>query len=121
MQAQPQGDLRGLKALVGFMGVLIILGTAVVVGTVIHRLYAKKPVPSMQAAVLAVPAGVPAMQAPGAPVMLAPGEHIAGIAGAGGDVALWVSGPEGERVLLLDAASGQARVVVQSAQGGSAK
>jgi hypothetical protein len=123
MQAQPQANLRGLKALVGFMGVLIILGTAMVVGTVIHRLYAKKPVASMQAPALVAPmAATVAVPLPaGAPLMLAPGEHIVGIAGAGGDVAVWVSGPQGERVLLLNLASGGLRVAVQSAQGSAAK
>ena len=47
MRDQPQGDLRGLKALVGIMGVLIVIGTAVVIGTVIHRLYARNDAPSM--------------------------------------------------------------------------
>ncbi len=82
------------------MGVLIVLGTAVVVGTVVHRLYAKRLVPSM-------PAMAPAVQGGGAAnAGLAPGEHIAGIASAGGDVAIWVTGPRGDRLLLLDPASG---------------
>ncbi len=115
MQGQPQ-NLRGLKALVGIMGVLIVIGTTVVVGTVIHRLYARFNAPSIPAAPVAPVAGsvaVPVAHAVAA--ALEPGEHIAGIAAAGPDVAVWVSGPKGERVLLLDPVSGTARVGLQSA------
>jgi hypothetical protein len=110
MQDQPQGDLRGLKALVGILGVLIVIGTAVVIGTVIHRLYARNDAPSM-ASPLAAPAA-PALPAGLVPAVLAPGEHIAGIAGAGGRIAVWVSGPQGDRLLLVDPASGQSREVL---------
>ena len=106
MTGQPQ-DLRGLKAVVGIMGVLIVVGTTVVVGTIIHRLYDRILLPPPSAAPLSVP--LAPVTAAGAP-SLQPGEHIAGIAGAGGDVAVWVSGPAGDRVLLLDPASGQLRV-----------
>jgi hypothetical protein len=106
MRDQPQGDLRGLKALVGIMGVLIILGTALVIGVVIHRIYARNGAPSMPAAVLAVP-GVPTSAA-----VLEPGEHIAGIAAAGSDVAVWVSSPGGDRVLLIDPANGRVSVAL---------
>src|SRR5579871_2931270 len=101
MQDQPQ-DLRGLKAAVGGMGVLIIIGTIVVVGTIIHRLYARESAPPPMAAPLSVPAAPTAAMA-----QLQPGEHISGIAGAGAAVAVWVSGPAGDRLLLLDPASGQ--------------
>ena len=96
------------------MGVLIVIGTTVVIGTVIHRLYARFAAPPMPVAPLAAPM---APVAGGVPVAaaLAPGEHIAGIAGAGPDVAVWVSGPKGDRVLLLDPASGAVRVGLQSA------
>ena len=106
MRDQSQGDLRGLKALVGIMGVLIILGTALVIGVVIHRIYARNGAPSMPAAVLTAP-GAAASTA-----MLAPGEHIAGIAAAGGDIAVWVSSPVGDRVLLIDPASGRVNVAL---------
>lgn len=97
------------------MGVLIVVGTTVVVGTIIHRLYARVSAPPpMAASPLAAPmapvgAPVAVSAALGAP-SLAPGEHIAGIAGAGPDVAVWVSGPAGERLLLLDPVSGQVHV-----------
>ncbi len=105
MQGQPQGNLRALKALVGVLGVLIILGTALVVGTVIHRLYANHAAPSIQAMPLAAAA---------AAAQLLPGERIRGIAGAGGEIALWVSGPQGERVLLLDPVSGRLSVALRT-------
>jgi hypothetical protein len=109
MRDQPQGDLRGLKALVGILGVLIVIGTAVVVGTVIHRLYARNDAPSM------VPLAAPAAPVPPSgsmPTILAPGEHIAGIAAAGGRIAVWVSGLQGDRLLLIDPASGRSSVVL---------
>ena len=111
MRDQPQADLRGLKVLVGGMGVLIVLGTAVVIGTVIHRIYARKPAASMVVAPLTVPGAPAGAMAVGA---LAPGEHIAGIAGAGGDVAVWVNGPDGDRLLLVDPASGQVSVALSA-------
>jgi|ERR1700679_2650864 hypothetical protein len=112
MRDQPQGDLRGLKALVGILGVLIVIGTAVVVGTVIHRLYARNDAPSM--APLAAPAA-PVLSSGPMPTILAPGEHIAGIAAAGGRIAVWVSGPQGDRLLLIDPASGRSSVVLSAA------
>jgi len=112
MQGQPQ-NLRGLKALVGIMGVLIVIGTTVVIGTVIHRLYARFTAPPMPVAPLAAPMAPVAGNVPVA-AALAPGEHIAGIAGAGPDVAVWVSSPKGDRVLLLDPASGTVRVGLQT-------
>jgi Family of unknown function (DUF6476) len=109
MRDQPQSNLRGLKALVGILGVLIVVGTAVVIGTVIHRLYARNDAPSM-----AQPLATPAAPAPAglASTVLPPGEHIAGIAAAGGRIAVWVSGPQGDRLLLVDPLSGQSRVVL---------
>ncbi|MGE4483378.1 hypothetical protein [Acidocella sp.] len=111
MQDQPQ-NLRGLKAIVGIMGVLIIIGTTVVIGTIIHRLYARfnaAPTPP-QMAVVPAPGNVPAAAA----ASLAPGEHIAGIASAGEDLAVWVSGPKGDRLLLLNPQTGVVRTVLAS-------
>jgi hypothetical protein len=118
MQDQPRQDLRALKALVGGMGVLIVLGTALVIGVVIHRLYARNPAPS-NIAVATVPVPEGAMGAtrlaPGnVAASLAAGEKIMGITGAGGDVAVWVSGPAGDRLLLIDPQSGQTRVVLST-------
>jgi hypothetical protein len=103
VQSTGQTDLRALKALVVFLGVLIVLGTAVVIGTVIHRMYANAATPSITAA------PIPGM-AP--PVSLQPGEHIAGIAAAGGDVAVWATGPAGDRVLLINPQTGGVTVAL---------
>ena len=101
--------MRGLKALVGILGVLIVIGTAVVIGTVIHRLYARSDASSM--APLAAPPA-PALPAGVTPTILAPGEHIAGLAAAGGRIAVWVAGSQGDRLLLIDPASGRSSVVL---------
>ncbi|WBO57783.1 hypothetical protein GT370_10660 [Acidocella sp. MX-AZ03] len=130
MQDQPQ-NLRGLKAAVGIMGVLIVIGTTVVIGTIIHRLYARfsaPSTPSVAAASVPAPgavqgvvqgvvaqgAAVPAGGGPaaGGMVALQPGERVAGIASAGAELAIWVRGPQGERVLLLDPATGQSHAVL---------
>lgn len=110
MTGQPQ-DLRGLKAAVAIMSVLIVIGTTIVVGTIIHRLYAKYAAPANPTAEMLAPvAGAPATTA-----SLLPGDHIQTIAAAGPDVAVWVNGPTGERILLIDPASGTVRVGLQSA------
>jgi hypothetical protein len=100
-----------LKALVGIMGVLIVLGTAVVIGVVIHRIYAKPAVQSMIGVVPGAAAGAPVVSG-----VLPPGEHIAGIAAAGGDVAVWVTGPAGDRVLLVNPETGVVSVAVTAAR-----
>jgi hypothetical protein len=102
VQTTGQTDLRALKALVVFLGVLIVLGTAVVIGTVIHRMYARTAPPSM--------IQIPGMA--GQAVSLQPGEHIAGIAAAAGDVAVWATGPAGDRVLLINPQTGGVTVAL---------
>ena len=137
---QPQ-NLRGWRALVGIMGVLIILGTTVVVGTIIHRLYTKfvapPTVPTGQSFTppppgpVAVPAQPPASAStapaslytaptvapppPSAPLTLPPGTHIQAIAQAGAGLAILTTGPSGQSVLLLDPATGKTRTAIQSA------
>jgi hypothetical protein len=107
IQPRSENDLRGLKALVGILGVLIILGTALVIGVVIHRIYGK-------------PAAATPGTIQGASVALAPssllarGEHISGIAGAGGELAIWVTGPAGDKVLLLDPATGKIGLAIST-------
>ena len=99
------------------MGVLIIIGSTVVVGTIIHRLYARFSAPSTPqvAAVAPAPGSVPAALPPAAmAAQLAPGEHISGIASAGAQLAVWISGPKGDRLLLLNPVTGQARAVLSS-------
>ena len=108
MTDQPQ-NLRGLKAAVGGMGVIIVIGTTVVVGTIIHRLYARISAPPPIAAPLAVP-GAPVAAAwappPTGNAALPAGSHISGIAPAGPDVAVWVSGPGGDQLWLVNPETG---------------
>ena len=103
-----------MKALVGIMGALIVLGTAVVVGTVIHRLYARVSAPPSMVVAAPPPPPVGGTAAV-VGAALAKGERIEGIAGAGGDVAVWVNGPAGDRVLLLDPATGRVSVGLSAA------
>ncbi len=100
-------SLRGLKALVGGLGVLVILGTALVISVVIHRLYAK---PSPQSMPAPMPGAVAAF--PSLANRLPAGDTIKSIAGAGADLAIWVSGPDGDQILLLNPATGQLTVAV---------
>jgi len=110
MAIQPRGenDLRGLKALVGILGVLVILGTALVIGVVIHRMYGKPA-----AATPGIIQGTRIALAP-ASTLLARGEHVSGIAAAGGELAIWITGPAGDKVLLLDPATGKIGVAISS-------
>lgn len=116
MKNQPQ-DLRGLKALVGIMAVLIIIGTTVVVGTVIHRLYARftaSPTPDSSAtAQAALPPSLPAGPPPKA-IILPSDEHVISIASAGAEIALLVTTPKGEKLLILNPDSGTLRTALSS-------
>ncbi|MDE8345336.1 MAG: hypothetical protein POH28_04050 [Acidocella sp.] len=103
---QPRQDLRGLKALVGILGVLIILGTALVISVVIHRLYARNIAPSSI---------MPASHGTITAKNLAPGEKILGIAGAGTDLAIWVGNTQGSQILLVNPANGQMTTIVSTA------
>ncbi len=78
----------------GILGVLVVLGTALVIGVVIQRIYAKPAAPSMSA-IAAPPAG----------------QHVAGIAAAGDYVAVWETGPLGDRILSIDPATGAVKTV----------
>jgi hypothetical protein len=96
---QPRSsDLRGLKALVGILSALIVLGTALVIGVVIQRLYAKPETASMTEPGPAAPVH--------GPLALPAGLRIAGIASAGGEVAVWVSGPGVDQIWLVDPLTG---------------
>lgn len=108
MTDQPQ-SLRGLKALVGGMAVLIIIGTTVVVGTVIHRLYARfnqPPTPPYNLEAPPAPLAATQPVTSSATVKLASGEHIAAISGVGNDVAVLVTSSQGDKLLILNPASG---------------
>ncbi len=78
----------------GILGVLVVLGTALVIGVVIQRIYAKPAAPSM-IAIAAPPAG----------------EHVAGIAAAGDYVAVWETGPQGDKIVSINLATGAVQPV----------
>ena len=82
--------MGALKALVIGMGVLIVAGTVTLVALLVHR------------------AGGGTTNSLDVAAMLPAGNRILGIAGVEGRLAVWVDGPEGARVLLLD---GQGRQV----------
>ena len=82
--------MGALKALVIGMGVLIVAGTVTLVALLVHR------------------AGGGTNSSLDVAAMLPAGNRILGIAGVEGRLAVWVDGPEGARVLLLD---GQGRQV----------
>jgi len=113
-------DLRGLKALVAGLGILVVLGTAVVIGVIIKRLYASPAPPSIAGAPPADVALPDAGAAFNAPVLLPAGSRIAGIAAAGGDFAVTVTGPAGDQVWVLNPQTG-AHVVALSAPPGNNK
>ncbi len=106
-----------LGAVIG-MGVLIVVGTAFLIGVILHRMnggghQAPPGVPLVEAppapASITVPGGVGA----GVPVVHLPlgaDEHLLGMTRVqDGLVALHVSGPHGERVLLWQVGAGQVR------------
>jgi hypothetical protein len=114
MDAQPRlpegraPDLLGLKLLVGGLGALVILGTALVIGVIIHRLYAKPSPQSMAPA--ATPAAVTAL--PALTNRLPARDSIKSIAAAGADLAIWTTGPDGDQILLLNPVTGQLTLAV---------
>lgn len=106
-----------LGAVIG-MGVLIVVGTAFLIGVILHR---------MNGGGHQAPAGVPLVEAPSVPAStMVPGsvglgvpvvhlplgadEHLLGMTRVqDGLVALHVSGPHGERVLLWQVGAGRVR------------
>ena len=73
------------------MGVLIVLGTVALVYVVVQRLSAPATGPGVAQLALGQPAGT----------------RIAGIAAAEGTIAIWVTRPDGDRVLLVDPRRGR--------------
>lgn len=86
-----QGNLRVLKAVTIGMGVLIVIGTTVVIATIAHRMAAPRARPAV---VVALHLDEPA------------GSHIAGIAPAGDRLAVQLQGGGADRVVLVDPESG---------------
>lgn len=104
-------SLRGLKTLVIVLGILVVLGTALVIGVVVKRMMVSTGGPAEQTVGQAAsrPSG---FEAPGEKPFAtklpgATGSHIAGITGAGGMVAIWVADDAGGRVIFVNPRDGR--------------
>lgn len=98
--------MRALKAATIVMGVLILLGTAVVIATIVKRATAPAPAGS---------AGVVPAAAAFATVLREPaGTEITGLAAVGESIALSLHGGGPDRVVLIDPRTGdtQGRVTL---------
>ena len=109
-QARETGDLRGLKLLVGGLGVLVILGTALVIGVVIHRLYAKPAALAPGIIPGVVPGAVPSV-IPGAPAALPPAVGSAGRDTSPDHARLNASPAEASRRARVDGSGGTERTM----------
>lgn len=97
-------DLRGLKALVIGLGVLIVLGTALVIGVVVKRFMESTGTQAIAAR--PGPATVP-RQAPFTTTLPGTsGGRIAGVAAADGVIAIWVRDDKGGRIDFIDPHTG---------------
>jgi hypothetical protein len=76
--------MRALTALVVFMGVLLVVGVAVIVATLVHRMGA--PAVAMPDVVLNEPAGT----------------HVAGVGQVGDRLAVLLQGGGPDRITLID-------------------
>lgn len=89
--------MRALKVLTIVMGVLIVVGTGVLIAVIAHRV--TSPAPSG-----AAPNGTPSVG--GTPLALLldepAGTHIAGIAAVGDRLAVQLQGGGADRVVLVD-------------------
>lgn len=94
--------MKALKFVTALMGVLIVLGTTVLIVTVVHRIGGQRASGPAAAPVAAGPAFAATL--PGGA-----GAHIAGIAAVDGRLAVWLAGGTGEggRVVLVDPATGK--------------
>jgi hypothetical protein len=81
------------------MGVLIVAGTVTLVVLIVQRVGGLSGGAAWEAA-LAQP----------------PGTRIAGMAAGEGGVAVWLQGPEGERVMLVDPKRGKVLGVIRPGQ-----
>jgi hypothetical protein len=106
-----------LGAVIG-MGVLIVVGTAFLIGVILHRMnggghQAPPGVPLVEAPPVPASAMGPGRAGPNVPVVHLPlgaDEHLLGMTRVqDGLIALHVSGPHGERVLLWQVGAGQVR------------
>jgi hypothetical protein len=93
-----------LKALVIGLGVLIVLGTALVIGVVVKRFM--ESTGGSPAATTVLPAA-PATSVPFNTVLPGgEGGKIAGVAASGGAVAVWVRDDKGGRIDFIDPRTG---------------
>jgi hypothetical protein len=97
--------MKALKSIVIGMGVLILIGVAIIGIT----LYNRAQTPGGLSGTRPAPAATrPADRVTAGSLGLPAGSHVKGIAGAGGRVVVHVELPGGaEQLLLLDPASGQ--------------
>jgi len=111
-QSRPD-QLKGLKALVAFLGILVVLGTAVVAGVIIRRLYAPAAPASNVAAATLPPQ--PGTAPPTTTTTLPTGSRILGLAAAGGSLAIWVTSPAGSQdIYLLDPATNALHLAIHA-------
>jgi hypothetical protein len=97
-------SLRGLKALVIGMGVLIVLGTALVIGLVIKRFY-----DAGGGGGEAAGRGVHRVSPPAPLAIRIPsprGAAIGGMTSLDGRLAIWVKDDAGGRIVMIDPRSG---------------
>ncbi|WP_372617399.1 DUF6476 family protein [Falsiroseomonas sp.] len=86
--------MAALKWLVVVMGVLIVVGTLGLAVAIVQRLNAGDPTATVGPAHLGQPAGTRIVS-------------VAGVAGVDGRLAVLVTRPDGDRLLLVDARTGR--------------
>lgn len=99
MQASGAVNLRGLKALVIGLGILVVLGTALVIGVAVKRLLVSTAPEARPAAHPPVPGSAPF-------ATTLPKGRIAGIAAANGMVAIRLRDGAGGKVVFVDPRTG---------------
>lgn len=102
-------NLRGLKALVIGLGLLVVLGTALVIGVVVKRFMESTapntPIPTATHALAPTPRGA------SAPIFhttlpAGAGARIGGVAPADGSIAIWVRDAAGGKIILINPHTG---------------
>ena len=107
VQGSGTQDLRGLKALVIGLGVLIVLGTALVIGVVVKRVVESTTKPAEVPSVLPAPGPTHGIVPFATTLPAAQGASIGGIAASGGRVAIWIKTGHGGRIVFVDPRSGK--------------